>query len=350
MTTPPNNGNQPEENPDEQHGPGSGENSTPGSGGQPEYPSYPSYPATPHPEDNPTYGAGGYGGGGYGAGGDGYGGAQGYQGYQGYQENQGYGAGGPGAGAAPQGTGRVDPMAAISWAFRAVFGNWPIWIIGTLVFFIVTTGASILVDFVFGGASLASNIFQLVFTAVLIIVTIHIYTGVLREIDNPKVRVGDFLREVNLWPSVGIYLIVQVVTGLLMALVAGPLMFTAFNGDFEAQSNDEVLALLGTLMLTFGVVMLLSLLLAPFTGFLTWYVVDRREGIGGAISHGLRDALRNYGRLLLFFLLTGVLMVLGAIITFGLALLVFTPVLLLAQAHLYRQMSGGQLPVAAAGR
>lgn len=335
MTTPPTNGDQPEENPDDQHGSGWSDNSAPGPDGQPEYPSYPSYPATPHPEDNPTYGAGGYGAGGYG----------GAQGYQGYQENQGYGAEGYGAGAAPQGTGRVEPIAAISWAFRAVFANWPIWIIGTLVFFIVNVAVSLLADFLFGGASLAGNLFQIVFSVVLIIVMVHIYTGVLREIDAPKIRVGDFLRDVNLWPSVGIYLIVQIVSGLLMALVAVPLVFVAFSGGVEAQSNDEVLAMLSTPMLAVGVILLVSLLLAPFTSFLTWYVVDRREGIGGAISHGLRDALRNYGRLLLFFLLTGVLMLLGALITFGLALLVFTPVLLLAQAHLYRQMSGGRLPV-----
>ena len=75
---------------------------------------FPRYEPTNHPEDRPDYGQL-----------PSYGGAHegNAQGYAGYHAGQ------------PQHTGRVSAIDAVSWAFRAVFSNWKLWILGSLALF-----------------------------------------------------------------------------------------------------------------------------------------------------------------------------------------------------------------------
>lgn len=77
---------------------------------------------------------------------------------------------------------------------------------------------------------------------------------------------------------------------------------------------------------------------------MVWFVIDRKATFSGGIVAGFRAGLRNYGRLLAFNLVAGVVVGFAAVLTLGLALIVLGPVLLLAQAMLYRQAAGGPLP------
>lgn len=303
-------------------------------------PQYPSYPSTPHPEDTPNFGAGYGTGTGYGAG---------YAGYGYEQSAYGQPSGGqPGFGQ-PQGTGKIQPMEAVSWAFGTVFRNWLLWIVGTVALVVVLVGVSVSIEAAFGTqVGLGYQIAQLGLTLLTAAVGVLIYHGALRQVDKPKVSLGDFTDNVNFGPALALSILLQLVVSIVFIIIAVP-FFLAGNpiGETQMASTDEAMAFLGTLFAALALIMVLALLLAPLTTFMVWYLIDRRATFGGAIAEGFRAGVRNYGRLLAFNLVAGVVVGLSALITFGLALLVLLPVMVLAQAMMFRQAAAGPLPAPA---
>lgn len=295
----------------------------------PERPQYPSYPSTPHPEDTPGYG--------------------GYDGY-GYTEQPAYGR--PAYGQ-PQGTGKVQPMEAVSWAFGTVFRNWLLWIVGALALGVVVMGVSAFVDMAFGGLGGGAGVqngfgYQVAQIAMALLTSalmVFVYHGALRQVDRQKIGPGDFTHDVNFGPAFALTVVLQVLSSVVFAVIAVPL-FMAGNPIGEAQmaSTDEALAALGTVLAALAVVLVVAVLIAPLTTFMVWFVLDRRATFSGGIVEGFRAGLRNYGRLLAFNLVAGVVVGVAAILTLGVALIVFGPVLLLAQAMMYRQAAAGPLP------
>lgn len=297
-----------------------------------QYPSYPSYPSTPHPEDAPGYGEQPY---------------QGYQDYAGYQESA------PHGGGQSTGDGKVRPMEAVNWAFGQTFRNWKVWILGTLVLGVAVFALSIGVEVAFGGASadpayqagFGYQAAQVVMGLGLGVLSIFIYHGALRQVDKEKMGFGDFTGNVNFWPAFGVVVVIQVISGIVLSLVIGPILLGGNEiADTQMATQDEALASLARLFAGLMIVLLLSLLVAPLTMFMVWFAVDRRAGFGGAFGAGLRAGARNYLPLLLFSFVSGLAAMVLAIVTFGLAMIVIGPALLLAQAHLYRQAAQGPLP------
>lgn len=297
-------------------------------------PDFPSYPSTPHPQDN--LGQSPYP----------------YQGYAGY--SAGYGADhGAGYGQPQQGTGRVSPVEAVSWAFRTVFRNWQIWLLGALVAGVLTVALSLIIDLAFGGASgglayqdgLAYQGTRLLFMILAQALGIVIYAGALRQVDRAKITWGDFTRDINFGPAFGVAIVIQIASGLLLAAV---LLFFFIGGNdivvSQMASQDELLAALSSLFAALGIVLLLALLVAPLTMFMVWFALDRRTGFAGAFGAGFRAGARNYLPLLLFNLVAGLASTILAVMTFGVALIVLVPALLLAQAHMFRQAAEGPLP------
>lgn len=315
---------------------------------QPEHPEnqgyqdnqYPSYPATPHPEDAPGYGQ------------------QGYQGYQGYQAYPGYGGhdayGTPGEhGALRQGDGKVRPMEAVGWAFRTVFRNPLIWILGALLIGVASVALSMSVDFAFGGLpgstdyqmSVGYQIIQLLMVILVQALGIFIYHGALKQVEQRKIGLGDFFGNVNFWPAFGVAMVIQVLAGVLFTAVLVPLILGGNDiANMEMASQDEAMAFLAKIFFALGVVLLISLLLAPLTMFMVWFAVDRRASFGGSFGAGFRAGARNFLPLLVYNFVAGLVAVILAVITFGLAMPVIIPALLLAQAYMYRQAAPGALP------
>ncbi len=307
-------------------------------------PSYPSYPSTPHPEDAP-----------------------GYAGYSGHSGYAGYGAAdwdgrGQQSGLRAQGTGQVDPMAAVRWAFSTVFRNWKIWILGTLALVVISSVVSVVGELLLGtttgelptefspgvatGFNAGGFLFQILFGLVTVVVTIFIYHGALHQVDKQKIGPGDFTGNVNLWPALGLYLLIQIVTVVALSALLLPMFFIGGSAFASGQggSDEDFLAFFGVMMGLLLLTVFLSLLVAPLTQLMVWFLVDRRATFGGAVREGFRAGLSNYGRLLLFNLVAGLVMFVGAILTLGLALLILAPAYLLAQAMIYRQAAGGALP------
>lgn len=313
--------------------------------GRPEHPEnsgspqYPAYPSTPHPEDTPGYGSG-------------YGGYAGY-GYTEQPAHDGPVYGGQPAHGQPPGTGRIQPTEAVSWAFRTVFRNWVLWILGALLLGVVVMGGSALVDMAFGGLGGQIGVqdgfgYQVAQFALALLTTalmIFVYHGALRQVDKQKIGPGDFTHDVNFGPAFALSVVLQILSSLLFAALAVPFL-VAGNPIAETQTAtyDEALAALGTVFAVLGVIMVIAVLLTPLTMFMVWFVVDRRATFGGGIAEGFRAGVRNYGRLLAFNVLAGVVVGVSALLTLGLALIVLGPVLMLAQAMMYRQAASGPLP------
>lgn len=295
---------------------------------------YPTYPSTPHPEDNPFYG-------------------QPPAGYPGYEQyNIGNDTGADSTGGQPTGTGKVNVMEAVSWAFGTTFRHWRIWIFGAILFMVALFALSFGLTFLTGGgagapnAGIGADIAQIAVALISLVLTVYIYHAALRQIDKSTIGMDDITRNVNLWPSLGTSLAVQVVTTLIIVLVTLPITLPILNVDMTTLSNDAVaMSFLGRALGMVALVGILGVLISPLTSFIVWYVVDRRAGFRGAISLGIRNGLANYGKLLLFFLISGVVLFISIMITLGLALIFLGPVLVLTTAMLYRQMSSGPLPV-----
>lgn len=300
-----------------------------------QYPSYPSYPSTPHPEDAPGYGE------------------QPYQPYQGYQGYAGYRESAPHGGGQPTGDGKVRPMEAVSWAFGQTFRNWQVWILGALALGVAVFALSIGMDVAFGGpsadlayqAGFGYQAAQAVMGLILGVLSIFIYHGALRQVDKEKMGFGDFTGNVNFWSAFGVFVVIQVISGIILSLVIGPILMGGNEiANMQMATQDEALATLSRLFAGLMIVLFLALLVAPLTMFMVWFAVDRRAGFGGAFGAGLRAGARNYLPLLLFTFVSGVAAMVLAMVTFGLAMIVIGPALLLAQAHLYRQAAQGPLP------
>ncbi|WP_080794625.1 hypothetical protein [Corynebacterium pacaense] len=324
------------------------------------------YNPTPHPEDAPGgfqstgghgTGSGGYGGyGGYSDYATGGGDPRGYpsypgHGYEGYAQN-GRGGGIPGA-AVPmeRASGRVDVMRAVRFGFRAEFGNPAVWILGTIgvgfAFFVIALMVgfgSLAIDpsgqALAGTNSVLGIALNLIVGALTIAVTVFVLRGALVEVDGTRARLRDFFSPVNAWQTVLIMVVLSVTSYLLSAGID-----SAF-GNFIVvdESSGEVEFNSGPLLMQL-VFLLVLVLVNPLYAFWIWYTSDGRHSAASAAGTGFRDAVRNYGPLLAFSVISGIVLVIAAIVTLTLALIVLAPAQILINAHLYRQMSGGMIPV-----
>lgn len=331
------------------------------------------YQPTSHPEDapggfNPNYRApgGDYG---YGSTGSSYSGYQPYSGtgagsdsgYQSYGQpysgygpgNSGYDGGGAGQGreALEKSDGKINIMRAVRFGFKSIFANPGIWILGTVVLGVAFMFLSITLSFmmvafdsdaVMSGDMLSpvNLIMNIVIAIFSWAVMICVMRGALLEVDGRRARLADFFRPIN----VGQTLLLLVIIGVVGLVVSGFLQsdtadLIQVNETTTEMTLDE--AIMGRLMLY----MVISMLVAPLHSYWVYYAADGRENALGAIRHGFVDAARNYFKLLAYSILAGIVAIVGTIITLTLGLVVLLPASILISTHLYRQMSGGKVPV-----
>lgn len=334
------------------------------------------YQPTNHPEDapggfNPNYRApgGDYGYGSTGSTGSSYSGYQPYPGtgagsdssYQSYGQpysgygpgNNGYDGGGSGQGgeALEKSDGKINIMRAVRFGFKSIFANPGIWILGTVVLGVAFMFLSITLSFmmvafdsdavmsgdILSPANLIMNIVIAIFSWA---VMICVMRGALLEVDGRRARLADFFRPIN----VGQTLLLLVIIGVVGLVVSGLLQsdtadLIQVDETTAAMTLDE--AIMGRLMLY----MVISMLVAPLHSYWVYYAADGRENAMGAIRHGFVDAARNYFKLLAYSILAGIVAIVGTIITLTLGLVVLLPASILISTHLYRQMSGGKVPV-----
>ena len=284
---------------------------------------FPRYEPTNHPEDRPDYGQlPSYGGAHEGN-------AQGYAGYQ---------AGGP------QHTGKVSAVDAVSWAFRAVFGNWKLWILGTLlagflgvVFFAISGGVGAATASADGDLSASSTIMQIISWVIGIVLTLALMRLALFQIDDSRTGWGYLFKNVRWWQPLVIMVVIGIVGGLIsFVAVRGSAAGLADNA--EQLSDEEAFAAVMGMLGVLAVISLISFFVQPLFSLMQWFAADG-DSVGDAVKKGFQAGKNNYGQLLLLSILN-FFIIIGGFLLLGIGLIVAYPVTLLAQAHMFRQCAG----------
>ena len=292
----------------------------PYSGGNDEFPRY---EPTDHPEDQPSYGQL-----------PSYDGSheENTQGYVGYQ-----------AGQRPY-TGKVSAVDAVSWAFRAVFGNWKLWILGPLALFVL----SIIIAAVAGGiigaiasdtgqASIGTAVPQLISSVLSLVLSLVIMRLALFQIDDSRTGWGYLFKNVRWWQPLVIMLVIGVVASLIAFAAVGGTVYGLLN-DAENMTEDEAVAAVLSVLGIMGVILLISFFIQPLFSLMQWFAADG-DSVGDAVKKGFQAGKNNYGQLLLLAILNFFIAI-GGFLLLGIGLIVAYPVTLLAQAHLFRQCAG----------
>ena len=284
---------------------------------------FPRYEPTNHPEDRPDYGQL-----------PSYGGAHegNAQGYAGYHAGQ------------TQHTGRVSAIDAVSWAFRAVFSNWKLWILGTLlagvlgvVFFAISGGVGAATASVDGDISASSTIMQIISWVIGIVLTLMLMRLALFQIDDSRTGWGYLFKNVRWWQPLVIMVVIGVVAGLISFVVVRG-SAAGLAGNAEQLSDEEAFTAVMGMLGVLAVISLISFFVQPLFSLMQWFAADG-DSVGDAVKKGFQAGKNNYGQLLLLSILNFFIIVAGFLLL-GIGLIVAYPVTLLAQAHMFRQCAG----------
>ena len=292
----------------------------PYSGGNDEFPRY---EPTDHPEDQPSYGQ--------------------LPSYDGSHEENNQGYVGYQAGQRPY-TGKVSAVDAVSWAFRAVFGNWKLWILGPLALFVL----SIIIAAVAGGiigaiasdtgqASIGTAVPQLISSVLSLVLSLVIMRLALFQIDDSRTGWGYLFKNVRWWQPLVIMLVIGAVSMFIVFSVVGGTV-TGLLGDAENLTEEEAVAAVLSVMGIMGVLLVISFFIQPLFSLMQWFAADG-DGVGEAVKNGFKAGKDNYGQMLLLAILNFFIIVAGFLLL-GIGLIVAYPVTLLAQAHMFRQCAG----------
>lgn len=284
---------------------------------------FPRYEPTNHPEDRPDYGQL-----------PSYGGSHedNAQGYASYHAGQ------------PQHTGKVSAIDAVSWAFRTVFGNWKLWILGTLlagflgvVFFAISGGVGAATASADGDLSASSTIMQIISWVIGIVLTLALMRLALFQIDDSRTGWGYLFKNVRWWQPLVIMVVIGIVGGLIsFVAVRGSAAGLADNA--EQLSDEEAFAAVMGMLGVLAVISLISFFVQPLFSLMQWFAADG-DSVGDAVKKGFQAGKNNYGQLLLLSILN-FFIIIGGFLLLGIGLIVAYPVTLLAQAHMFRQCAG----------
>ncbi|MGV0417421.1 hypothetical protein ACUY3J_00405 [Corynebacterium segmentosum] len=292
---------------------------------------FPRYEPTNHPEDQPSYGSLPSYGGSHESGSYESSGNQGYAGYQ-AQDNT-VNSGGF--------TGKPSAIDSISWAFRTVFKNWKLWILGALlvgVIVIVVSGVSLAVAPAEGAdASGAGSIVQIVSSVIMAVVTLLAMRLALFQIDDPRTGWSYVGKDVRWWQPLVIMIIIGIISSVVMFIFVGGSIFLGPDAGADA-TEDEALEAMASFFGVMAVVALIGLFIQPLYMLMQWFAADG-DGVGQAIKNGFKAGKGNYGQLLLLTVLNALITIAGGILLL-VGLIVAVPVTLLATAYLFRQCAG----------
>ncbi|WP_297588848.1 hypothetical protein [uncultured Corynebacterium sp.] len=237
-----------------------------------------------------------------------------------------------------KGTGKLRVMEALSWAFKTTSGNWQTWLLFGLL----------------AAVFMAASAFEP--TGLLSLLSIFIYPLVWSAGLQQTLSRNFSLGQVKA-PTYGKTLGMSVVMGLIVfalilvvALIAGIGIFSSLDPstlpDDLAVIEEDPMAI-GPLVSRLAGLIGVIMLVAPFFAMQTFYAADNAGSFGEAMKAGFAAGKRNYLPLLGLSLLNGLLIGFGSLLAF-VGLIVTAPVVILAMAHAYRQISGGPVPAESA--
>jgi uncharacterized membrane protein len=219
----------------------------------------------------------------------------------------------PPAGDAAGSGGNVDVGQAVGYGWKKFSSNPINWVLLALIPFLASAFGSV-VQIAVGrnsfGATLFGFFLSIIFFCVTLIVQYGLVRAALLTTEGQTVSVGDAWKDTS---QLGNYIVAAILQGLLVGV---GFIFCFFPG-------------------------LILLFLTIFTPF---FVIDQRMGAVDAIKASISLVSKNVGKLILFIIVAMLIYFLGVLVCF-VGLLVTIPVVLIASAKVFKDMTGQ--PVAA---
>lgn len=240
-----------------------------------------------------------------------------------------------------KGTGKMDAVAAWGFGFKQTFSNWKTWIVVGLVAVFVPGLLGGLLPFIGGLISFA-----------MVFLYPFLYSFALLQTLSRRWKFNG-MKAPTYGPTLGMMLLISVITlGISFVVFMVSLIFfggtlvNAMDALDPAQIENDPMAILpffGALIGMIAVVSLVLFFFMPLFVFQPWFAADNAASFGAAFSAGFKAGTRNYGQLLLYYLIS-LLLIIPVVLTLGLGIIVVVPASYLALAYAYRQVSGGPVP------
>ncbi|QPK83226.1 hypothetical protein G7Y29_10470 [Corynebacterium qintianiae] len=262
-----------------------------------------------------------------------------------------------------KGTGKMNPLEAWGFGFKQTFANWQTWIVIGLIAALVPALVSLVLP-------LLGSFLQIV----LLFLYPFAYSFALLQTLSRRWKF-DGMKAPAYGPTLGMMVLLGAVAFVILLVLvlisalffAGSIAKVVDTLDPVQIENDPeaLLPILGPVLGMLGLTFLAMLLIAPLFMFQTWYAADNATTFGNAFSEGFKAGTRNYGRILVFSLISGALLVGAGLVTalvavatsmapdlqtalipfaFSVVTTIITPASILAMAYAYRQVSGGPVP------
>lgn len=249
------------------------------------------------------------------------------------------------------GSGTVDIMRAVRFGFRTTFSNPVVWILGTVLLglgFMILSGLAGYLAFVLDPEAVTDGsntsptmiVFNVLIVIVACVMSICVMRGALLAVDGHKTRYADFFRPIN----VGQTALLMIVLGIISAIVST--LPSMLSGELAMVDEATGMVEVNNSALGMFFIYLFALaLIGPLYSFWVYYTADGQHTAMSAARTGFKDALRNYPRLLLFTVVGGLAISIIGFVTLLFGFVILLPAYTLAVVHIYRQMSGGNIPV-----
>lgn len=241
------------------------------------------------------------------------------------------------------GSGKIDVLSAVQWAGSATMRSGGVMFGASAVFFVAYFVLTMIVTAI--GTSLVVNGQEAAFNVLLILFAIVAVIGgtwfgvsyghtAMQALNKPKVTWADLAGPNNVLPIIGVVILLNL---FAWAVAAVPL-FLLFPLTGNSTMPGEVMVWPAL------AVAILLMLISPLTVLAIFATFDG-EGVVESLRRSISIGSANYGKLLLFMIVAMIVIPVASGFTLGLALIFLSPIYLVALGHMYRQGSGGLVPV-----
>ncbi|CAB0566857.1 hypothetical protein CIP107534_01418 [Corynebacterium diphtheriae] len=245
--------------------------------------------------------------------------------------------------------GKADIFAAIEYGFRIVFKK-PLWILGAfLILAVVGVGTATAMYLSFGASggfedpsavpdpSIRGTDFLVNFGSILI--AAFGIRLVLLQLDGLPITLGEVFTKARWLKTTATEFLIFILLLIPMGISLAVLFVTAFNLQTGGSWVPFVLVLV--------LILVVATFISPFFTYAPYFVCDGRASVIEGIRLGFVQVSKNYWQAVGFSVFNFLISTFGLLITLGLGAIIIVPAMMNAQAHMYRQIAQGTVPLKA---
>lgn len=244
-------------------------------------------------------------------------------------------------------SGKANIGAAIEYGFRIVFKK-PLWILGAFfVLAVVGAGVATTTYLSFGASggledpnavpesSTGGTDFLINFGSIL--VAAFGIRLVLLQLDGLPITFGEVFTKARWLKTTATEFLIFILLFIPLGISLAVVFVTAFNLQTEGSWMPFVLALV--------LILVVATFISPFVTYAPYFVCDGRASVIEGIRLGFVQVSRNYWQAVGFSFFNLLISTFGLLITLGIGAIIIVPAMMNAQAHMYRQIAQGTVPL-----